>query len=237
MILTLTNNSCFLNIIAMFAPKNFTNKSKLTAILTTSILIIGSALTSQAQDLEKGKTLYATCVACHGAEGHGNQALRAPSIAGLSSVYVQTQINNFRNGIRGAHAQDTAGLMMRPMAMQLADDQAVADVSAYVATLKSATPVVTLEGGAAAAGQASYMVCLACHGAKAEGNEALKSPALAHLNDWYLKLQLENFKNKVRGANPKDSGGIQMAPMANMLADEQAILNVIAYIRSISSTE
>ena len=34
-------------------------------------------------DKDAGKIAYATCTACHGAQGEGNRALNSPKIAGL----------------------------------------------------------------------------------------------------------------------------------------------------------
>ena len=38
-----------------------------------------------AGNAEKGKALYAVCVACHGKDGAGNKALNSPRIAGQES--------------------------------------------------------------------------------------------------------------------------------------------------------
>ena len=86
-------------------------------------------------DAEAGKALYATCTACHGPEGKGNEQLNAPPIAQLDDWYMVTQLHNFKHGLRGAADGDITGAQMRPMAMTLADDQAVADVVAYISTL------------------------------------------------------------------------------------------------------
>ena len=85
----------------------------------------------------------------------------------------------------------------------------------------------------AAAGQALYAVCAACHGAQGEGNQALNAPKLAGLSGWYLKRQISNFKHGIRGNNPKDAFGQTMAPMAATLADAAAVDNVVAYIRTL----
>lgn len=84
-----------------------------------------------------------------------------------------------------------------------------------------------------AAGQQAYAVCGACHGAQGEGNEAMHAPKLAGLGGWYLKRQLAAFKHGLRGSNPKDTAGQTMAPMAATLADDAAINNVVAYIRTL----
>ena len=49
-------------------------------------------------------------------------------------------------------------------------------------------------------------------------------------SDWYLVRQIKNFKSGIRGKNPKDTYGMQMAPMAMTLATDEAINNVVAYI-------
>jgi len=84
--------------------------------------------------------------------------------------------------------------------------------------------------GDAEAGKPLFAVCSACHGLQAEGNPVLHAPKLSGQGDWYLKRQLDYFKNGARGAHDKDVYGKQMAPMAATLADDAAIANVIAYI-------
>ena len=197
----------------------------LAAVATMGITMTASA----AGDAAAGKAMYGICASCHGMAGEGNQALNAPALAGLPAWYTALQINNFKAGIRGADPKDTYGVQMRPMAMTLADDAAVNNVSAYIATLTPAKPAGTVTGDAAA-GAASYALCASCHGAMGEGNDALKAPKLAGQSDWYIVRQLQNFKAGVRGANPKDAGGMQMRPMAMTLATDDMIKNVAAHI-------
>lgn len=177
-----------------------------------------------------GNELYAACVSCHGADGAGQKNIAAPAIAGLPAWYVETQLTNFRSGIRGAHPDDLEGLRMRPMSRQLMDEGEIKAVSAYVATLASSKRALTLEGADATAGAAAYGTCLACHGPDGKGNPALKAPPLVGQHDWYLVAQLGKFKKGIRGVNPKDVAGGQMRPMSMTLADDQAIKNVVAHI-------
>ena len=81
--------------------------------------------------------------------------------------------------------------------------------------------------------KASNTVCVSCHGAKGEGNKDLNAPKLSGMQDWYIARQLQHFKNGIRGANPKDTYGMQMAPMAMTLPDDKAIENVAAYISTL----
>jgi cytochrome c oxidase subunit 2 len=87
--------------------------------------------------------------------------------------------------------------------------------------------------GDAEAGKPLFAVCAACHGAQAEGNLAMNAPKLSGQGDWYLKRQLNYFKQGARGAHDKDLYGKQMAPMAATLADDAAVNNVVAYIKTL----
>ena len=86
-------------------------------------------------DPARGKTLYATCAACHGQQGEGQQSLAAPALAGLDDWYLARQLQNYRSGRRGNVTGDTPGQQMRAAAAVLTDDQSVRNVAAYIATL------------------------------------------------------------------------------------------------------
>lgn len=88
-------------------------------------------------DPARGKVLYTPCIACHGADGTGNQNLFGSPLAASSDWYLLRQLENFRSGVRGAQPGDQSGAMMRPMAMTLADEQAMKDVIAHIMTLSS----------------------------------------------------------------------------------------------------
>ncbi|HEY8520405.1 MAG TPA: c-type cytochrome [Gammaproteobacteria bacterium] len=91
--------------------------------------------------------------------------------------------------------------------------------------------------GDAAAGAASYAVCAACHGAQGEGNQQLNAPKLAGQADWYLRRQLRNYQRGIRGSQPGDLFGPQMAPMAQTVAAEPVLENVLAYIATLPDTD
>jgi len=191
------------------------------------LVCIGFFTTATAQ--EAG---YAICVTCHGVDGAGNVALNSPAIAGQESWYLETQLKNFKTGIRGTHKADMYGMQMRPMVMTLADDAAITRVSAYISSMDPALVTNTVEGNIGT-GKALYAVCAACHGQDAKGLKAMNSPDLTIQQDWYLVRQLQNFKSGVRGSDPKDVFGQQMRPMAMILANDQAINDVVAYINSL----
>ena len=53
----------------------------------------------------------------------------------MSDWYLANQLINFRNRVRGGHADDVYGDQMYMLAASLTDDQAVNDVIAYINTL------------------------------------------------------------------------------------------------------
>lgn len=186
------------------------------------------------EGVARGAVVFEGCVACHGQNGEGRANLAAPAIAGLPAWYVQAQLKKFKTGVRGAHPDDLEGLRMRPMSQQIWTDADGAAVAAHIASLPVQPSPATLKDADAAAGQGAYGVCLACHGPDGKGNEALKSPPISQLPDWYVVSQLKKFKSGVRGANPADTTGAQMLGMAKTLADDQAIKNVAAHIATLA---
>lgn len=85
-------------------------------------------------------------------------------------------------------------------------------------------------------GKALYATCVACHGQDGEGLQATNSPRLAGLHDWYLLSQMQKFRSGLRGANPEDTFGAQMVPIAKALPNEQALLDVVAYIGTLKAS-
>ncbi len=122
--------------------------------------------------------------------------------------------------------------MMAPMAATLADDAAIANVSAYIKTLPDNPAPATVKGDAHN-GQQRYVTCGACHGSDGRGIQATNAPALKGISDWYLVTQLKNFKQGIRGAHPQDPYGPQMALVSETLHDDQAINDLVTYINTL----
>jgi cytochrome c oxidase subunit 2 len=64
----------------------------------------------------------------------------------------------------------------------------------------------------------------------------LNAPRLAGQQDWYIRRQLRNYQLRIRGTDPMDTFGMQMAPMAQTVADPAIMENVIAYIETLPDT-
>jgi cytochrome c oxidase subunit 2 len=196
-------------------------------------LALPLATAAHADDVARGKELFALCATCHAENGAGISFAKAPAIAGMAQWYVAGQLGKFRDGQRASHFDDINGMRMRPMARWLSGEADVKAVAAYVASLKPVTPAKTLSGGDPARGAPLYATCSGCHGAQGEGVEAVGGPALAHQSDWYLVESLKSFKAGIRGSDPRDATGAAMRGMSMLLADDQAILDVVAYLNTL----
>ncbi len=111
-----------------------------------------------------------------------------------------------------------------------------ASFNAWLATQPTYAQMLAQVDGDPVQGQAFYAVCGACHGANGEGNIALNAPKIAGLEDWYIRRQINYYKTGVRGSQPGDLYGPQMAPMAAILATDALVANVAAYIASLPDT-
>ena len=185
-----------------------------------------------AGDATAGQALFATCTACHGAQAEGNRQLNAPKLAGQAGWYLARQLKDFKEGIRGTHEKDVYAKQMIPFAQTLADDAAIRNVVAYITSLPDARPASTVLGDPSR-GKKLYATCQSCHGVDGRGVWSTSAPRLANMSDWYLARQLQNFRSGIRGTHPQDFNGAQMVSMAKVLADEQAINDLLDYVHTL----
>ena len=203
-------------------------------MLKTNIVQI-SAILLFLFNIEAGATTTAaSCEACHATAVR--QATNAPQLAGQSATYLKKQLLQFQTGERGASAKDLTGAQMAAMAQTLT----AADMENLAVFYSQQTPVAGSEGGSPAThkpdaaqldqGRRLYIgSCGACHGAKAEGNPSFNAPVLQWLGNDYLQLQLQHFRDGVRGVSKTDKPGRQMALMSRQLTDAD-IAAVAVYI-------
>lgn len=89
-------------------------------------------------DAERGEDLYTVCAACHGEQGRGSQQLNTPTLVGMSDWYLLRQLQYFKNGVRGAHPEDTFGAQMVPIMDMFEGRQDLVDLVAYINTFSAA---------------------------------------------------------------------------------------------------
>jgi len=204
-------------------------RSELLMVLATAASVL--AATAHAEELPIPSDDLVYCTVCHGVQLMGNETIKAPRLSGMDVWYVERQLRNFSNGLRGKHEADEYGVDMQPMAAALTDKQIVA-AAAFTKATRSPVPEPTIVGDVER-GKAHYASCAACHGADGKGIEAIGAPDLTIASDWYLVTQLKNLKSGARGSHPGDIYGMQMRASVQLLADDDAIRNVVSYINTL----
>lgn len=133
------------------------------------------------------------CTWCHGTSGQGYTV--APRLAGQRPLYLEGQIDSFREHVR----DNPLSRQYMWSAVAALGPQAARDLAAYFATVP---PKPANDGDRALApqGRAIYMqgipeaniaACYACHGPNAEGIRDI--PRLGGLARSYLKARLEQW--------------------------------------------
>ena len=185
-----------------------------------------------AGDAAAGKAKYATCAACHGANGEGSGAF--PKLAGLSAADAEGKLKKYRAGEQVGPMTS----MMAPNAASLSDAD-IANLAAHIAAFGGAAPAAAAApaeaapaaasaGGAGdvAAGKAKYATCAACHGMNAEGQGIFPKLAGQSAADLSSKLK------KYRAGEQVGPMTAMMAPNASSLSDGD-IMDLSAYIASL----
>lgn len=89
-------------------------------------------------DASRGRTLFAACIECHGADAAGNLQRGAPRLTGQHDWYLFSQVRDFRMGWRGVESTDPHVSLMRTR-LDL-DDAALQDLAAYIVSLNPPAP-------------------------------------------------------------------------------------------------
>ncbi len=215
-----------------FAPGEFSARFLWLATLGNAMMFLASAVGGEPRDV--GPASLAACAACHGAQLQGDKALEAPNLSVLGVWYVERQLRGYKNGTRAPPGSpNLPGRQMQPMAAVL-DDAGIAAASRLVEAVAKQSAPATIEGDVGR-GAALYRGCAACHGASGQGNRGFNAPRLAGQSDWYLVRQLQNYRAGVRGARG-DLSSIQMRASVGVLTNDQAVLDVVAYINTLNAS-
>jgi cytochrome c oxidase subunit 2 len=184
------------------------------------VMDIGNRLPAPVVTTQSDAGLYYSCRSCHGEHGEGNEAMDAPAIAGMDAEYLATQMRHFRDGVRGATLDDLEGRQMNLIAAIFEDDRQIDALANFIQTMPREKPPRVLAESPVGAAQ-RFALCAACHGPNGEGNRLLGGPAIAWLDDWYIALQLQKFRDGIRGADAADVRGQQMRAAASALSDDE----------------
>ncbi len=176
-------------------------------------------------DLENGQEVYAICSSCHLQEGWGLKDGTYPQIAGQYRTVLIQQLSDI-------HAQNRDNPTMYPFALPeaIGDEQAIADVAAYIAQMK-----MTPDNGKGEwaegtpefeKGQRLYAEnCAECHGVSGEGDPDTLYPKIHGQHYRYLLRQLDWMRSgKRRGVrhnmlkNINKFSGTEIAYVANFVS-------------------
>lgn len=148
-------------------------------------------------DPKRGEEAYEVCSACHLPSGAGRPDGTFPQLAGQHSTVLIKQIADIRGGLRD-------NPIMYPFAATLTDPQELADVSAYIETLKIPRDNGKGPGTDLELGKKLYLRdCQTCHMANGEGARDKYYPVLAGQHYKYMLRQAEEIRDgKRRNANP-----------------------------------
>ena len=175
-------------------------------------------------DLENGLDVYEVCSACHLPEGWGTKDGTFPQLAGQHRKVLIKQLADIR-------ALNRDNPTMYPFALpeSIGDEQAIADVTAYIQKLKmnpdngKGPATADLAKGK----QLFHDNCVKCHGENGEGDEAKYYPKIQGQHYKYMLRQFEWIRDgKRRNANP------DMVEQIKNFTDEDMV-NVISYVSSI----
>ncbi len=120
-------------------------------------------------------------------------------------------------------------------ALRLSSVRAVACLALSAGTVYGQMPEPVV-GDAARGAELYKTTCVECHGDNAAGIQDKNSPSLHQQEDWYLLAQLQKFRSGQRGAAEGDSTGAEMREKALELPDDQAMSDVVAFIKTLESS-
>ena len=164
--------------------------------------VLATAACAGGKQAPENQTVAGTihvCASCHGETGR-SESPTFPRLAGQQKEYLVVQLKAFRDHTR---ADPHAHTYMWGMAAKLTDPV----IDGLADYFSSQTPAQGSPGDPAsmAAGQKIFAegipdhdvpACMACHGDKGQGNEAI--PRIAGQHESYLERQLDAFASNAR---------------------------------------
>ncbi|NBY05968.1 MAG: cytochrome c4, partial [Betaproteobacteria bacterium] len=176
-------------------------------------------------DLAKGEASFASCAACHGADGNSGSPAN-PKLAGQHPEYIVKQLQEFKSGKR-------ANAIMSGMSAGLSTED-MRNIAAWL-TQQKAKPGFAKDKQTVALGERIYRggiadrqipACAGCHSPNGAGIPS-QYPRLSGQHADYITAQLSGFRDGVRLNN------LTMTQVAAKLNDREikAVSDYIAGLR------
>jgi cytochrome c553 len=221
------------------------------ALPATVLLGLGLSLTgvgaAQAQNLERGKEINATCAGCHGEFGQGGKKGEYPRLAGQRAGHIAEQLRAFRSRSR-------MNLPMFPYTQERElSNEDIADVSAYLASVELPTEWPTFKPDDDALTRLTAMEkvmilprapgdidngqrifqqdCGSCHARDGMGRGRI--PRLVGQYTGYLRRQMDLF---IKGERPHDRDEEVRQGVFDRIKDAD-LNDVLAYLTAIQTPQ
>lgn len=218
-------------------------RRSLLALAATGAMAV--PFVAQAGDPVAGEGKYASCAACHGADG-GGQGGAFPAMHGLTEDSVVASMTAYRDGDQDYLASVGLGDRYGTMAPNAAglSDEDIADLAAYIAQefgeagddeaaagiseeIQERIITADLERG-----EALYSSCAICHGWDGEGDAMFRAPKLTGLGASSVASLLDVYRQGTE-MGPKS---YSMIPQATHLSDAD-IANLAAYVATMDDDD
>lgn len=171
---------------------------------------------------------FKQCLNCHS----NSEMQRGPTLDGKESWYLLAQLKKFKAGIRGKNKTNKSEYLMGSVTKQLRGEKEMLAISNYISQLSKPRHLVTVKGDIER-GEKISQNCFVCHGHQGEGNQNKNSPALVGLEDWYVIMQLRQFKSGQRGRHELDIDGQLMGQSLSNLTDKD-FKDITAYLNKLT---
>lgn len=156
-----------------------------SAQTTRSEELIEKALALEPDTVEGSRMYRKHCMSCHERNARGDPRSVTPALAGQVKSYVIKQLTDVVEGYRELpemHRQLARAELGKPQVMQ--------DIAAYLVGLSPVAEPEQGDGGQLTVGGRIYRsICAQCHGARGEGNEEGRIPALRGQHYSYVLRQ------------------------------------------------
>lgn len=162
------------------------------------------------------------CTICH----ENKEMQRGPNLYGLNSDYLLSQMQAFKQGVRGGNPKNKSAVLMGSVKNNLPATENMYALSEWISSQPSPAKVFNLKGNLEG-GHILAQPCLACHNQKGP----FPVPDLLSLEPWYLLDQLRKFKSGLRGSHPEDKAGSLMRSSVQGLNDRD-LKKIVLYLQA-----
>ena len=164
-------------------------------------------------NISNGEKVYAKCVRCHHDKGWGKEDGSVPVIGGQYAKVLIMQLAN----IRSLPKEDNPDMYLQADPDLMGGAQAIADVSAYIASMAGDANTSKGRGDQLDLGKSLYEAkCRQCHGDQAQGDVLEFVPKLKGQHYAYLLRRIQ----LIGSGNKKNSKPIMVLRMKSLSVKE-----------------